>query len=352
MRSWWSTQGVGRRPARRPCRPVPASSMTRASSRARPGAHPRRRPGAWRPRRGASATRLSTASRRVRGHGCGRITGDRCHQFFDEQRVAVGSVRDPAASSALGGLPMRALASSTTSPRSRRRRRTWVARGGSAPQGGPAGRGAGRPRRVRYVAASISGRWRAPVLSRVIRSSVERSAQWMSSMTRTTGPCAVRRSRRLSNSSKTRACPNGSAAGTAAVAAAGRRYRRAGSPAPLGAGRWLCLPRRAAGRARACAGRGRRVRTAAHPSSRSRQCPTRTRAPLRRRGQPALAPDGSADPRLPTDERGRGPARLGVVERLDQCGELRDPSDERRRGTTTHHGHVTTSSHRAQAVGR
>jgi hypothetical protein len=154
---------------------------------------------------------------------------------------------------------------------------------------------------------------------------------------------------RLSNSSKTRARPNGSGTGAAARAAGvgGRAPQRRPERADGGAalvGRQLALQR-------SQDVDERRVGQAALLQVQA--VPDEDPGP----GAPSVGTQPShqttlADPRLPADERGRGSAGPGVVERLDQRSHLRDPPDERRRGTTTRHGHGTTSSHRAQAAGR
>ena len=166
----------------------------------------------------SSASRQSPSTRRIVP-----VVDEHRHELLDEQRVALGRADDHA-------LADRSAASPTgrAAPRrSRRPGRRPAGRGRSAPARSPS------PQVGRVLEQVVAGRaqdqHRAGQAGRrdrcSSRSSRVGSAQWMSSITRTSGP----RSARISTSRRT--AQNSSASGNAVVAQAGRR-RRSDRPPP------------------------------------------------------------------------------------------------------------------------
>jgi hypothetical protein len=288
----------------------------------------------------------------VWGHGCVRVTGDRGHQFLDEQWVAVGPVRDPgrqlgarrAAEEGAGQLhhfaPVQAPEAHLGDPAAGQLRQEILQAAAPAPVVGAIG-GGEHERQVAGAGAEqgdqVVGRAVGPmdVLDHqhqraLCREAVEEAQQQLEDPRPPERVCGGGRRRGGGRRGAGRRTPQ-------------RRPERADGGAAL-VGRQLALQR-------SQDVDERRVGEAALLQVQA--MPDEDPGP----GTPSVGTQLShqtalADPRLPADERGRGSAGPGVVERLDQRSQLRDPPDERRRGTTTHHGHGTTSSHRAQAAGR
>ena len=288
----------------------------------------------------------------VRGHGCGRVTGDRGHQFLDEQRVAVGPVRDPGrqlgarGAAEEGGGQLHHLAAVQAPEADLGRAAAGQLSQEVLQPAAPAALvgAVGGDEHERQVAGT-GAEQRDQVVGRAVgpmdvldhqhhrasrREAVEEAEQQLED---------ARPPERVGGGGRPHGCGRRRVGGRAPQ----RRSEWADGGAPL-VRRQVPLER-AQDVDEGCVGQPTLLQVQAVPDEDPGAVATSVGSQLPH--QTALA-----DPRLPADERGRCSARPGVVERLDQRTELQDPPHERGRGTTTHHGHGTTSSHRVWAAGR